>query len=467
MNKLTRQVILWASLALLALPAVVQAQFILSTNNEQITIMGYTGSGGVVSIPDTINGLPVTSIGDSAFFDCSRLTSVTISSSVTNIGFMAFSGCASLTNATIPNSVTRINAKAFGGCTSLISITIPSSVNRIGSNAFGGCTSLTGIVVNESNAVYSSVGGVLFDKNQTTLIQYPNGKAASSYAIPNGVTSIGFWAFSSCHSLTNVTIPNSVTSISGYAFEGFTSLISITIPSSVNRIGSNAFGGCTSLTAITVDTGNPVYSSLEGVLLNKKQTMLIQYPGGKVSDYTIPDSVTGIGFRAIFCDMLTSVTIPNSVTNMGRSLFFGGPCMTVITVKPNNPAYSSVDGVLFNKNQTTIIQCPRGKAGTYTIPDGVTSIGNQAFAFCTNLTSITVGNGVTNIGDEAFLYCTTLTRVYFRGDAPILGNSSFTDADHATCYHLLKTTGWTNTFSGRPTAIWKPGTNAPTAGGLP
>jgi hypothetical protein len=215
-------------------------------------IEGYTGPGGTVAIPSSIpyyygESLLVTSIAPFAFNGCTSLTSVTIPSSVTSIGEFAFSSCTGLTSVTIPSSVTSVGQNAFidctsltsvtmsnglttladdefYDCTSLTSVTIPSSVTSIGSNPFGGCTSLTAISVNPSNPAYASIAGVLFNESLSTLIQYPAGKAANSYTIPNSVTSIESGAFWSCDSLTSVTIPSSINSIESYAFYDCTSL---------------------------------------------------------------------------------------------------------------------------------------------------------------------------------------------------------------------------------------------------
>ena len=220
-------------------PAVVQAQFTFITNNGAITITGYTGSGGAVTIPDTTNGWPVTRIGDYAFYNCYSLTGVTIGNSVTNIGNWTFSNCTSLTNVTISNNVTSIGDYAFYYCTKLTSVTVPNSVTSIGVDAFASCYGLTAITVDALNSVYSSVAGVLFDKSHTTLIQCPGGKAGS-YTVPNSVTSIGNGAFSFCSSLTSVTIPNSVTNIGNNAFAICTSLKAVCFQGNAPGAGSDS-----------------------------------------------------------------------------------------------------------------------------------------------------------------------------------------------------------------------------------
>ena len=170
---------------------------------------------------------------------------------VTGIGWSAFSGCTGLKSITIPSSVTEIGGYAFRGCKGLKSITIPSSVTEIGENAFRGCKGLTSITADKNNKNYTSVNGVLFNKNKTEILAYPNAKS-SSYVIPSSVTEIGSAAFYDCTGLKSVTIPSSVKEIGIDAFSGCTGLKSVTISNGVTNIESWAFYGCTGLKSVTI-----------------------------------------------------------------------------------------------------------------------------------------------------------------------------------------------------------------------
>lgn len=242
---------------------------------------------GDVAIPAEASGYVVISIGSEAFQFCSNLTSITIPSSVTTIGYRAFYECRSLTSVIISSSVNNIGGEAFSCCNSLKSITIPSSVTYIGEHAFEGCYGLISILVENGNSAYSSVEGVLYDKEQFQLIQVPAGKKGI-FSIPSSVTKIGDYAFEFCRGLTSVIIPSSVEKIGSGAFLGCDSLTSITIPSSVTEIGYRTFECCSSLTSVI-----------------------------------IPSSVTEIGDYAFCqCHRLTSITIPSSVTKIGYYAFF-------------------------------------------------------------------------------------------------------------------------------------------------
>ena len=231
-----------------------------------------------ITIPNS-----VTKIGDKAFSSCKSLQSVTIPNSVTSIGDKAFFGCKSLQSITIPNSVTSIGDGAFIRCESLQSVTIPNSVRNIGNHAFRGCNICLFIC---NSTYFQNDDACLFNKDKTAIVSRI--KDCVNYIIPNSVTKIGDYAFSSCKSLQSITIPNSVTSIGDRAFSSCKSLQSITIPNSVKSIGDRAFSSCKSLQSIT-----------------------------------IPNSVTKIGSEAFSrCESLQSITITNSVTSIGYEAFF-------------------------------------------------------------------------------------------------------------------------------------------------
>ena len=453
-----------------------------SSGTGGIIITGYTGAGGDVTVPDTIAGLPVTSIGYAAFHGC-NLTSVaipstvsyiagpaflgskglmaidvasanpsyssldgvlfhkrpttliqypagkvgayTIPESVTSIGNSAFAGCIGLTSITIPDTVTTIEYGAFAGCVGLTAVMIPHSVTLIKERAFSGCASLTAIEVAVMNPVYSSFDGVLLDTPPTTLLFCPSGKTGA-FTIPGSVNAIASEAFSSCAGLTSIIITDRVFWIGSTAFAGCKGLTSVTIPKSVTSIGDAAFSGCTKLTSLEVAALNPVYSSVDGVLFNKPQTTLMLCPPGKTGTFTVPDSVNAIGQSAFAgCTGLTSLMIADNVVSIGAQAFGGCTNLRTIEVAALNPVYSSFEGVVFNKSQTTLMLCPPGKTGTFTVPGHVTTIADQAFFACTRLTSVTIGNNVTRIGPNVFSGCSGLTSVTIPDSVTSIGGSAF------------------------------------------
>ena len=214
-----------------------------------------------------------------------------------------------------------------------------------------------------------------------------------------------------------------VTSVGDYAFEHpFTS---VTIPASVTSIGVGAFSGTMN---IQVASGNPTYSDVDGILFSRDGTVLYAYPGGRDADaYTVPDGVTRIG-DAVFkrCYNLKSITIPDSVMNIGNSVFDDCGLLENILVTSGNPVYSDVDGVLFSRDAKVLYYYPEGKkAETYTIPDGVTSIGDEAFYRRTSLESVTIPDSVTSIGDYAFYVCFGLTSITIPDSVTDIGVYAF------------------------------------------
>ena len=228
---------------------------------------------------------------------------------------------------TIPKSIniasgTEIIAdSAFWDCTELTSVTIPSSVTTIGYHAFEGCTGLTAINVELGSKNFCSVNGVLFSSDKTKLLLYPACKEGG-YSIPNGVKSIEDFAFIDCTGLTSITIPDSVTKIGWYSFYDCSNLTSLTIPSGVTKMDGTSFGACTGLKSIQVAQGNKSFTSVDGVLFSYNMKALFHYPAAKQqTSYVIPNGVTTLEYCAFYGSGLTSITIPSSVTSVGFETF--------------------------------------------------------------------------------------------------------------------------------------------------
>ena len=273
---------------------------------------------------------------------------------------------------TFDRDVTSIGDYAFGSCGNLTSIAIPNSVTSIGEGTFWQCTNLRSIAIPNS---VTSIGDSAFN----------NCRNLTSIAIPNSVTSIGEGTFWQCTNLRSIAIPNSVTSIGDAAFHQCSGLTSITIPNSVTSIGDEVFYACHSLTSITIS-----------------------------------DGVTSIGERAFEgCYNLTSITIPNSVTSIGDCAFCGCSSLTAFYGK-----YSSSDNRCLIVDGVLNSFAPEGVT-EYTIPDGVTSIGNRALDRCRYLTSITIPDGVTSIGDEAFYNIEKLKRINIPDSVTSIGDKAF------------------------------------------
>lgn len=417
----------------------------------QVTITGYTGSGGALTIPSTIGGDPVTAIGQSAF-----------------------SGNLNITSVTLPSSITSVAVLAFYGCPQLTTFTFPASVTSIGEDAVAGCTSLTSILVGAGNPNYRSDGIALFDSGMTQILSYPCGRSGS-YTIPGTVTTIAESAFLLCNNLTSVTLPPSVTVIGASAFAECPSLTSFAISASVTSVGSSVFFLCPNLAVITVDPANPIYSTDGVALFNKTQTELVEYLAGNTGSYTVPASVTSIDAFAFYSCWLSSIILPGSVTTIGNSAFSGsfnlasiaipagvasiGPnalsgctALASITVAAGNLQYSSDGSALFNKTGTELIAYALAKSGTYTIPNGVAMIDPLAFSNAYHLTGVTIPASVTSVQAVAFYSCTSLSQILFMGNAPAVDPSAFEEvSSNAVISYNYGTTGWTNPFAGLPT----------------
>ncbi len=376
-----------------------------------------------IALPDKL-----ISIGEEAFALCEKLTKIEIPASVEVIGLNAFYCCTSMNEIivspenknykteegvlfdkemkklitypicksgseyTVPDSVTSLEAYSFFNCDSLERVFIPDSVTQIGDCAFYECSNLTEV------------------------------------PIPKTIKSIGNGVFENCEKLTSIIIPDTVTSIEERAFYCCSEMTSIFIPASVSSIGNNAFGNCDKLKEITVSDDNKYYTSKEGVLFDKSMSKLICYPEGKEgTSYTIPESVTSLEPYALqgsslntiqlpnkltliregalsYMSGISSINIPENVTDIEPNAFaFSG--LTEIKVDENNKHYADKDGVLFDKNLSTLIYYPSSKPDTeYSVPDGVTRIEDYSFVGKPILQKIIIPDSVTAIGNNAFFY---------------------------------------------------------------
>ena len=337
-----------------------------------VEITGYKGSEQKVDVPEKINKKSVTRIGNLAFKDCTKITSIAMPDSVAYIGRSAFYNCTSLKSITIPDGVKEIGYAAFSECAGLVSVKIPDNVTKIGDSAFINCANLTKIDVTAGNKYYSSANGVLFNKDKSELICYPAGIKNVGYSIPDGVTVIRDRAFNKCLSLNSITIPKSVQDIETYSFFG-----------------------CTSLEAINVAASNKNYADVNGILFSKDKTKIVCYPANKKNmSYSIPVSVKVVGVAAFRdCIYLKGITIPDSVTNIEHHAFSNCKSLKSITIPDSITAIE----------MATFIDC--ASLTGVKIPDSVTSIRSGAFSNCTSLTKITIPAGVKTIADSALGYC--------------------------------------------------------------
>ena len=431
----------------------------------------------------------VTSIRNSAFYDCNSLTSITIPNSVTSIGDSAFSNCYYLTNITIPNSVTSIENYAFRSCSSLTSITIPDSVTSIGKLAFYSCDSLTSITI--SNSVTSIEERAFAYCSRLTSITIPDsvtsiGEAAfagcsslTSITIPDSVTSIGEYAFQSCSRLTSITIPDSVTSIGEYAFSDCWDLTSITIPDSVTTIGESAFNACSSLTTISLSCKSSLKRSDFG-----KQADLVSYTshtlnkteakaatctenGNKeywtcehckkyfLSDDTNPETAKAVEQSETILPAIQhkNAELRNSSEPTETSPGYSGDlycpdCDTVVEkgytywIEDNLTWKLYEDGTLnisgtgamkdYNSTDNLSPAYMNSSVKKVVIEEGVTNIGNWAFSECSSLTSITIPDSVTNIGAAAFDSCGSLTSIVIPNSVTSIESYAFSACSSLT-----------------------------------
>ena len=333
---------------------------------------------GIMPANTTINVLQGTvSISNSAFYDCSGLTSITIPNSVTSIGNSAFYGCIGLTSINIPNSVTSVSNSAFYNCKGLTSISIGNSVTSIGDTAFYGCSRLTSIT------------------------------------IPNSVTLIGNNAFRGCDSLTNISFGNLLDSIGDYAFYGCSRLTNLSLGNSLKEIGKNSFALCTSLDTITIPE-NVIYID-DGAFASCSSLRVVNFNA-------INCLKMGIEYNPVFnnCTSLDIVNIGNRVKSIPYNAFYGN---------------SSIDSVNMGDSVITIVANAFALCSNLSyinLPNSLVSIGSMAFGFCNGLTTINIPDSVSYIGHRAFTTCNGLTSIILPNSLRIISTAIFSNSSNIT-----------------------------------
>ena len=345
---------------------VLPLSFTFTLENDEYIVSDFGDADDTaITIPSTHMGKPVTGIGDSAFEGCGKLTSVVIPDSVTSIGFSAFKGCNALTSITLP----------FAGNTA------SGTSNTHFGYIFGASTS-------------ADHGAYVPSSLKTVVL--------------TSASSIDALAFEGCTGLTSVVIPDSVTSIGSSAFKDCNGLTSITLP----FVGNTADG-----------TTNTHFGYIFGASASADHANLVP-PSLKTVVLTSASSIGDYAFNV--CKNLTSIVLPDTLTSIGLRAFLECNSLTEISVHESNAFYCSENGILFSKDQTNLVCYPIGKAEkTYTIPDGVTVIGSEAFAYCKNLTDIVIPDSVTSIGSCAFFKCNGLTNITIPNSVTDIGGSAF------------------------------------------
>lgn len=436
--------IVCAVIAAMLFPAAPEAHA-ESTGNFGESITWSLSDDGVLSIKGS-GAMPdytFSSQNRSPFYHDYSIVRVTIGSGVTAIGRAMFAHCQNMKSIDIPKSVVRIGQDAFFTCESLADVFYGGDEKDWEAVEEGtrGESKPTNATIHYSAALKEM--GMLGEK--VTWRLYTNGalEIDGSGPIPDYSTSYGSRSpFYYNSSVRGITVGEGVTRIGGSLFTGCQYATVVSISASVESVASGTFLSCSRLKEINVSSESEFLCSEDGVLFNKGKTTLIQFPTARGGEYTLPDSVTSIysyafnsntgitgvtlpeGLKTIGacsfrnCSSLRELVIPSSVTSIGSEALCGCRSLTGILVDDGNTAYSDVDGVLFNKSGTTLIQCPIMRTGEYTVPGGVTSIGNSAFRSCSSLTAVDLPASVKSIGSESFCGCSKLGKINVDPESP-------------------------------------------------
>ncbi len=362
------------------------------------------GFSGDFVIPES-----VTAISGNAFDGCSGLTSITIPDGVETIGSYAFRNCSGLTEINIPEGVANIGSYALYGCTNLSYIEIPGSVSNLGRYAFDSCAKLltAGQIGSGSNIEFGWTESL-------PNYAFHGCDSLTTVELPSSITSIGDYAFYYCSGLTEIDVPDGVVNIGEYAFYSCSRLSGVEIPEGVTEIKDDTFGSCSSFVEVVLPNGITSIGSSAFSHCDNLTTI------------NLPDQLTTIGSCAFYsCSNLNAIEIPACVTSIGSSVFYNCKSLTAIDVVTENMDFCSIDGVLYDKACTSVIECPAGKSGEVIIPDGVTTVAYGAFRYCSNVTRIEMPDTVTSIENYGFAHCSGLSEMTLSGSLQSLSTGAF------------------------------------------
>ena len=440
-----------------------------------------------INLPESL-----TTLGSQAFLCCYALTSINLPKNITTIENQTFSSCFALTSVSIPDSITSLGYSAFYGCPNLKQVYIGAGVTSLQYDTFASCTSLSDITISEKNSTYSSVDGIVYNKEKTEIILVPEGinkeitipatvteisYSAFSYTgdipaihiadgnptyksvngivytsdgktlvicptgkqgkitVADGTVTIGNHAFNKCSSITEISLPESIETIDHYAFsycgnlvyinlsaelknigncafESCKNLTSIYIPDSVTALGVYVFSGCTKLTQIYIGAG---INNIDKSIFNYCDAMTNIIISEKNSTFT---SVDGIIYNKEKTNLIMlppaisgKITIPSTITELPLSLLYNCNNLTDINIETGSLNYKSINGIVYSADGKTLIVCPRGKQGIVTIQNGTETIEYRAFEYCNEITDVFIPDGLTTIKSQAFNSCNKLKSV--------------------------------------------------------
>ncbi len=390
-----------------------------------------------LTIPDTIKV-----IGSGAFSGCKSLTELTIGAGVESIENYAFSAASSLEKIVIPDSVTYIGKQSFSS-TGAKSIIIGGGLKSIDTGAFAYNNSLTEFIVDAENLYYSSADcGELLSKDKTVLLQYPVGRGDEVYNVPDSVVTIGAAAVFNTESIREVNIPDSVKYIESEAFANGYGIESVTLGKNVEVIGAHAFTNISNLEEIVIpDSVKRIEDGAFGSnrsLYDVEIGENVEHIGAGafrsccIGDICLPDSLESIGEGAFLDCGFSKVSIPKNVSVIGDKAFYGN-YIEEFAVDADNQYFCSYDENLYTKDMRTLVQyAPYKEDSSYTVPDGVKNIADNAFYGSSNLERVILPQGLEFIGENAFSGCEWLGELYIPESVTDVSNATFVD----DCYYF-------------------------------